>query len=198
MSMIAEFQPRFQQQGTSPSNLFAMVQGQDGDTSSSVGTAAATHNTPYEQYPDLDWKALESKNKSRQKFGLTPITPEEFAEIQVQVADLAQEQLERERQHQIRAAAMKKSESKPNFLQQLFGQVLQDTCESNYDCERPMVCCDFGVKKMCCASGLPVLNAPPQYATVPVPQGIEDDGYGYPPGRGGGGGGGGSGGDRLW
>ena len=184
-NLMLEFRPW---QDRSVSSLFAMVQEQDG------GDGAAAALNPMDKYPDLDWQALESKNKSRQKFGLQPVTPEEFIELEAQVADLAQEQLIRQQQQ---LQAMKKAEAaaKPNFLQQLFGQVLQDTCESNFDCERPMVCCDFGLKKMCCASGLPVVNGPPQYATVPVPQGIEDEGYGYPPGRGPGDG---AGNERLW
>ena len=29
-----------------------------------------------------------------------------------------------------------------------------DGCETNYDCERPMVCCDLIVARVCCSSGL--------------------------------------------
>jgi hypothetical protein len=171
---------KHQQQSVS-SSLFAMV-GQQGkqEEQTSGQQQQQQQQAHVEKYPGLDWQALEAKNKSRQKFGLKPVTPEEFMELQAQVADLAQQQ-------QARAAAAaaemstKKTEAKPNFLQQLFGPVLQDTCESNFDCERPQVCCDFGFKKMCCASGNRVVNGQLQYATVPVPQGVEDA---YPPGRG--------------
>ena len=30
----------------------------------------------------------------------------------------------------------------------------RDACETNYDCERPMVCCDLLVARVCCSSGL--------------------------------------------
>ena len=37
------------------------------------------------------------------------------------------------------------------WMNQLFGQ--KNTCESNFDCTRPELCCDFGFMKKCCASG---------------------------------------------
>ena len=49
---------------------------------------------------------------------------------------------------------LEKSE-KSSFFSKLFGSIA-DGCESNYDCERPQVCCDFIVKKECCASGVGV------------------------------------------
>lgn len=48
----------------------------------------------------------------------------------------------------------------------------EDACESNSDCYRPQVCCDFHFKKFCCSSGLMAQELQLQYATVPVPQGI--------------------------
>ena len=56
-----------------------------------------------------------------------------------------------------------------NFLQNLAFQ-FQDTCESNQDCQRPEVCCDFGYKKMCCSSGKMAKDLQLEYAMVPVPQ----------------------------
>ena len=44
------------------------------------------------------------------------------------------------------------------IFQKLFGDALEDTCASNYDCQRPKVCCDMGFKKMCCSSGMRVFN----------------------------------------
>jgi len=46
--------------------------------------------------------------------------------------------------------------------------VFQDTCESNYDCDRPEVCCDFGYKKMCCSSGQMTKNLQLEYAMVTI------------------------------
>mmetsp|Transcript_26465 Transcript_26465/g.40082 ORF Transcript_26465/g.40082 Transcript_26465/m.40082 type:complete len:359 (-) Transcript_26465:246-1322(-) len=56
-----------------------------------------------------------------------------------------------------------------SFLRNLAYQ-FEDRCESNFDCEQPEVCCDFGYKKMCCSSGQMVKNLQLEYATVPVPQ----------------------------
>merc|ERR1712232_1547005 len=90
-------------------------------------------------------------------------------------------------QQQAAAAAemADKSEKSPKgFFDKLFGNVVKDTCENNFDCERPEVCCDFGFKKMCCTSGQSVFNGSQslygQPAFVPVPADV-----GYPEGRGG-------------
>ena len=47
----------------------------------------------------------------------------------------------------------------------LFGE---DTCESNYDCPRPQVCCDLGFKKMCCSSGKGIFEPQQQLQRIPV------------------------------
>lgn len=122
-------------------------------------------------------EALEQKNMARKKFGLKPINMEEFLEIERQVKELelnqqkkaaaaASEAMELER-------AKKQKENRGGFLGKLFGEALKDTCESNYDCERPEVCCDFGIKKMCCSSGLHITdglnNRQGQLAEIPVP-----------------------------
>lgn len=44
------------------------------------------------------------------------------------------------------------------------------TCHSNFDCQKPEVCCDFHYKKICCSSGQLGKDMKLQYATVPVPQ----------------------------
>ena len=50
---------------------------------------------------------------------------------------------------------------------------LPQTCESNYDCERPLVCCDLLVARVCCSSGVmvgaPQPQAQPQRIPIPVP-----------------------------
>ena len=122
-------------------------------------------------FDNLDWEALEKKNMARKKFGLDPLTPEEFIDLQEQVAEL-------DSQQQKRAAttaaemAKKKQQEEGGFLKKLFGKALENTCEENWDCERPEVCCDFGFKKMCCTSGMRVLDGPQsrqgQLAEVPV------------------------------
>jgi len=71
------------------------------------------------------------------------------------------------------------------------------SCESNYDCERPLVCCDLLVARVCCSSGMmigapPSLGLQPELIPVPVPVDADDGPLG---GRGGAGarGGGGNG-----
>lgn len=126
---------------------------------------------------DQDVAALEKKNFMRKKFGLKPIGMEEFLEIEDQVKEM-----EIQQQKKAAAAAMEamelerakqQKENRGGFLGKLFGEALKDTCETNYDCERPEVCCDFGIKKMCCSSGLHITdgfnNRQGQMAEVPVP-----------------------------
>lgn len=126
---------------------------------------------------DIDWEAFERKNASRKKFGLDPLTPEEFQEIQAQVEQMDIHQRSRARASTTTTTNPPKKEK--GFLGKLFGDVLQDTCESNFDCTRPEVCCDFGFTKKCCTSGMLVGDHPHarQPATVPVVAG-------YPPGMG--------------
>lgn len=135
---------------------------------------------------NVDWEALEKKNIARKKFGLAPLTPEEFMDLQEQVRELDHQQQQRAAAAAAEMAEKKSKEENPGFFKKLFGEVLQDTCESNYDCERPEVCCDFGFKKMCCSSGMRILDGPPrsrqgQLAEIPV---IANPGPDYPPGYG--------------
>lgn len=135
---------------------------------------------------DINWNALEQKNKSRKKFGMPPLTPDEFRKLETQIKTMDAEQQVRRQQQEAAAAAARAQEEKRNqknrILDKLFGNVLKDTCETNFDCERPELCCDFGFKKMCCSTGSPVLGQNPQYATVPVPVEVAD--YpGQPPSR---------------
>lgn len=122
---------------------------------------------------NVDWDALEKKNMARKKFGLAPLTPEEFIDLQEQVRELDTQQQQRRAAAAAEMADKKAKEDNPGFFKKLFGEVLQDTCESNYDCQRPEVCCDFGFKKMCCSSGMRILEGPPrsrqgQLAEIPV------------------------------
>merc|ERR1712137_605436 len=120
--------------------------------------------------------ALEKKNLVRKKFGLKPIEMEEFLELEKQVDEMA---IEEQKKAAAAAEAMqlerarRQKENRGGFLGKLFADAMKDTCESNYDCERPEVCCDFGFKKMCCSSGLMITNGVNnqygQPALVPVP-----------------------------
>lgn len=124
---------------------------------------------------------LERKNAARKKFNLPPLTPEEFAELQEQVSQLDAQQQQRAASAAAEMAAKKKKEEGGGLFKKLFGNALEDTCESNYDCQHPEVCCDFGFKKMCCTSGMRILDGPQsrqgQLAEVPV---IANPGPNYP------------------
>ncbi len=59
------------------------------------------------------------------------------------------------------AAARKEKKEKDSFLSNIFGGALKNGCESNFDCERPQVCCDVGFKKICCSNGLGIVDGIP-------------------------------------
>ena len=132
---------------------------------------------------NFDFEAFNAKNKARKKFGLKPLSEEEFQAIQVEVQKLDAQQKQRAASVMAEMELSKQQQqqkSKPNFFDRMFGDLLKDTCESNFDCERPEVCCDFGFKKMCCSTGSFVgQSGEPRYAEIPVPVDI-----GYPPGQG--------------
>lgn len=121
--------------------------------------------------------ALAKKNAARKKFGLKPLNMEEFMELEKQVKEMETQQQSKAAAAAVEAMELERAKeqqkSRGGFLGKLFRDTLQDTCESNYDCERPEVCCDFGFKKMCCSSGMRVVdgfrNKQGQLAHVPVP-----------------------------
>jgi len=122
----------------------------------------------------FDAKAFAKKNAVRKKFGLQPLTPEEFLKIEIENKAL---EIAQEEKAASASAAAEMTQSKPkkgNFMNKLFGNVLKDTCESNWDCNRPELCCDFGFKKMCCSSGQGVFNGAPGLQQIPVPV-VADD-----------------------
>lgn len=142
----------------------------------------SSEGPPREAYPGLDWDAYDKKNASRKKFGLGPMTPEEFMETEAQIQQLESQQQQRAASASTAAATEMTDKIKnrgENFLGKLFGNIGPEACESNFDCIRPEVCCDFGFKKICCSSGSMVGNrvfdAP---LLVPVPADIYPDGEG--------------------
>lgn len=145
--------------------------------SSLFSMSSSMSNSDGKSDSDVDLEALNRKNASRKKFGLDPLTPEEFKEIEAQVRDMDAKQ--QERASRMSSASEFTEKKKGGFLNKLFGNVLEDTCESNFDCQRPEVCCDFGFTKKCCTSGMLVGDPQKQgeRAMVPVVAG-------YPPGQG--------------
>ena len=81
-----------------------------------------------------------------------------------------------------------------NLFSNLLNTVAPQQCESNYDCEAPLVCCDLIVASVCCSSGMMI--GPPQRAVpqmqrqeIPVPVPVDDDNFpprggAYGPGNG--------------
>lgn len=138
-----------------PTMLFASSPGQ----SSSYSSA--------EDHPLFDQKAYESKNQSRKKFGLQPITPDEFIQIQIETKELEVKQQQKAAEIATSSAA-EMTNKKESFTNKLFS-FAKNTCEDNWDCQRPEVCCDFGFKKMCCRSGQAVFGGLPNQRLTKIP-----------------------------
>jgi hypothetical protein len=119
-------------------------------------------------------QALEQKNAAREKFGLKPLSLPQFIEQQSQVAKMEQEQAMKieEAQYQRQEQQKLQRSGFGNFAKTLFQQTMEDTCYSNFDCESPKVCCDLGVKKMCCANGMFQVHG--EYVLEPVPVDMRD------------------------
>lgn len=117
----------------------------------------------------FDVVAFEKKNAARKKFGLAALTPEEFSRIEAEVRGLEM----KTRQAAQSAAELSRQDlqkrEKANFFSKMMEGVVKNGCESNFDCERPQVCCDLIVKKMCCSSGVGVYEPPLQRIPIRVP-----------------------------
>ena len=121
---------------------------------------------------DEYWIQLEKQNAARKKFGMKPLTPEQYVVLQGQIHSMKEEQQVKLLEQQEKLAAASKKEQQSSLLQDFIKNVMQDTCESNYDCTRPEVCCDFGFKKMCCSAGDTVTRGVKhEFEMIPVPLG---------------------------
>ena len=138
----------------------------------------------------FDQRAFELKNMSRKKFGLKPLSQHEYADLQIQVRAMETEQaLKAEELRQSPAAAAtsdqavsssttarQQQQQKENIFATMAKSLLgESTCESNYDCARPQVCCDLGFKKMCCSSGKGIFEPQAKMELIPVPAAVRRD-----------------------
>lgn len=143
-------------------------------------TDASSPNAEHVPY-DLD--SLQRKNASRQRFGMPPMTPEEFVRIEeeVRAMDATNKKKATYLAEQIAQQSAKNKKKDDSFLNKIFGGALKNGCESNFDCERPQVCCDVGIKKICCSNGLGIVDGIPvekyQRGTLRVP--IPNDNVDY-------------------
>mmetsp|Transcript_31306 Transcript_31306/g.46968 ORF Transcript_31306/g.46968 Transcript_31306/m.46968 type:complete len:483 (-) Transcript_31306:528-1976(-) len=160
--------------GKSPSSLFNNPNEQAMQLPDNTNAINTDSQVPY------DRDALQRKNDSRKKFGLPPITPDEFIKIEEEVRAMDAVNKKKATYLAEQLSQGRKKEEKDSFLNSIFGGVLKNGCESNFDCERPEVCCDVGFKKICCSSGLGIVDGIPlekwEKARLRVP--MENDDYG--------------------
>lgn len=133
-----------------------------------ASSSSSTESSSPEDHPLFDLKAFESKNQSRKKFGLQPITPDEFIQIQLETKELEIQQ-QRKAAEIASSSAAEMTNKKESFTNKIFGNLVKSTCENNWDCQRPEVCCDFGFKKMCCRSGQSVFGGLPNQKLTRIP-----------------------------
>ena len=69
-----------------------------------------------------------------------------------------------------REERQRKQQQKEELLRKYMGSVFRDTCQSNFDCDQPEACCDFGFKKVCCPSGNTNRDIEKELLTIPVPR----------------------------
>lgn len=159
---------------------FKRVEGADGPCCAYDFDAVSSKLTPdiFDDNLDLLSK-FEEKNAARKKFNLPALSPEEFVVLQAQIHAMEREQAEMQsiakqaiidEREETRRQQQLKSKETAGFLQSFVGGMFQDTCQSNYDCERPEVCCDFRFRKVCCSSGSTNRDIENELATIPVPQ----------------------------
>lgn len=134
--------------------------------SSDAATATATTG----EHEPFNKESFEQRNTYRKKYGLKPLTPDEFIEIE-QKTRLLEQETKLKREQLTQAAAATANKQKQRNRKGLFSSLFENTCESNFDCERPEVCCDLIVKKVCCSTGVKVHSngVMGQRALVPVP-----------------------------
>jgi len=71
-----------------------------------------------------------------------------------------------------RLAAQRAPDTKPPSL---FGLSAPQSCETSFDCEQPLVCCDLLFTSVCCAGGMgiPIVDgayrAQAQLQAIPIP-----------------------------
>jgi len=112
--------------------------------------------------------SFDERNSYRLKYGIPPLTVEEFEEVEARVRVLEQETKQRKIQLQSTAQLIKENELQQRNGNNMFSNFLRSSCETNFDCERPQVCCDFIFKKVCCASGVGIYNPPLIAQPIPV------------------------------
>jgi Ca2+-binding EF-hand superfamily protein len=104
------------------------------------------------------------------------LQPDEFVPLNELRRRLEEAIREEEKQLSLEAREQRQAqEQQPGLLKSFlaaFRLTDEHACETNFDCMRPEVCCDFHFKKFCCFSGEKARQLQLQYATVPVPQGF--------------------------
>jgi len=103
-------------------SLFSTNNGKT-NTPQSLAAVSNDNTSNSNNYEDLDWEAYELKNKSRQKFGLKKLTPQEFKDLEAQVQQM--DSIERSKYaaaQQMDATQVPTKKSESIFL--LFGGII--------------------------------------------------------------------------
>lgn len=161
----------------------------DSGAQESVMSVAALHASTAAE-GDYGDEAFQRKNATRKKFGLSPLTRQQYDEVAVQIQALEQQQrdkasamasstsAESRRRAEQQGADRDSGQGLLSFRRNNNGMRSSNTCETNDDCERPQVCCDLVFRKMCCSTGMGIFDGNgsngqrvkliPAVVTVPV------------------------------
>jgi len=109
----------------------------------------------------------ERRNESRKKFGMKPLSRDEFIMLQEKTRMQAEKQ-----RIEFRNQKSQRPSQSPNMasiLETILGVAVPQVCESNDDCPSPNeVCCDFLFQKVCCYNGVKEPQQKPALIPVPV------------------------------
>jgi hypothetical protein len=109
----------------------------------------------------------ERRNTSRQKFGLKPLSREEFAQVQEQARVQAEKQRLKFRKQEPQQPSQ--IPNKASIVETILSSAVPQVCETNDDCSSSgELCCDFLFQKVCCSNGLKDLRQRPALIPVPV------------------------------
>lgn len=108
-------------------------------------------------------------------------------ETPMQRAARERSEMAEEKERRIRQAKPKDQPKRAAFPFNPFALETPELCQSSYDCEAPMVCCDLIVISVCCSGGMMIPTKSPnqrlqeQLIPIPVERDPPNPGAGLPP-----------------
>ena len=101
----------------------------------------------------------------------TRVAPRHTAPAMMAETPMERAQREREEDAAKRARIDALRTPKQETERSLFGMSAPQACETSFDCEQPLVCCDLLFTSVCCAGGqlIPRVDPAVQLQMIPIP-----------------------------